>query len=166
MSALCTNVFGYSVSVSAKAYADVESEVRFGKWIVKRTICAVINNIHFRGPRDCCCNVQAKDERLHCVIREYTIVLFYARFQLDRKIVVVSRAQKCVPYQLRQLFVRTEDSLSLGRFHQKRFCVTQPRRYLSCRLRFRRAKVVIWHRTSLLKVHAGHSCTSECFSVE
>ena len=74
-----TNVFGHSVRVFAKFDGEIQFRVRLSERIVELVAC-VIKDIHARGPRDCFCNAQARNERLHFVILLHTVRL-YARFR-------------------------------------------------------------------------------------
>ena len=103
-----SQTFSTTVLVAAKGNAEVELRVRVSEWIVKLVICTV-KNIHAGWPCDRRCNVQAKDERLHRVTLQYTVGGYaHSRSNYKRELIVLSRAQKGVPYRFECQLLRTE----------------------------------------------------------
>ena len=58
--------------------------MRSSERIVELAIRA-ITNMHARGPGDGRCNVQAKDERLHCATLEHTVCAYALFIPIERE---------------------------------------------------------------------------------
>ena len=108
------------VRVFAKTDAEIDLRVRFSERIVVLSAnvwMITIENVYARGPGDGYCNVQAKNEHLHLVIREHTARV-YARFLCRSKKRRDYRYIKCVERRFLSISATASShktSLSLSR---------------------------------------------------